>query len=38
MYGSAASVWFGFGLVAVLGGVPAYLVVGRLRGNPADER
>ena len=36
--GTAADVWLGFALAAVLGGVPAYLVVGRLRGKPADHR
>ena len=36
--GSAATVWLGLGLAAVLGGVPAHLVVGRLRGNPPDTR
>jgi len=36
--GSVAFVWLGFGLAAVLGGVPAYLVVARLRGNPSDDR
>ena len=36
--GSMAFVWLGLGLAAVLGGVPAYLVVGRLRGKPADDR
>jgi len=36
--GSVAFVWLGFGLAAVLGGVPAYLVVARWRGNPSDDR
>ena len=36
--GGMAFVWLGLGLAAVLGGVPAYLVVGRLRGKPADDR
>ena len=35
--GNAATVLFGLGLAAVVLGVPAYLVVGRLRGNPTER-
>lgn len=35
--GNAAIVLFGLGLAAVALGVPAYLVVGRLRGNPTER-